>query len=201
MFADPVILAVKAASPWRTLEDFVAAVRKDPARIPYSSPGYLGTTHLAMEMFLHAAGLKMVHVPYQGGSPAFAAFLADQVPVVPTLESIAKGQIDAGNIRVLAQWGTERLPSFADVPTLQQAGYADVIYILWAGVFAPRKTPERAIDVLRDAIRTFMQDRTVVERFEKAGSLVSYLDAPEFAKFLAGDTERLLGVVRKIGLS
>ena len=83
-----------------------------------------------LEMFLNAAQLKMIHVPYQGGGPAFNALLSDQVPVVPTLESIGKGQLDAGNIRVLAQWGTERLASFPHAPTLQEAGYPDVIYIL-----------------------------------------------------------------------
>src|ERR1043166_4824101 len=62
MFADPVILAVKASSPWRTLADFIAAVKSRPAEISYSSPGFLGTSHLAMEMFLRAADLKMVHV-------------------------------------------------------------------------------------------------------------------------------------------
>jgi tripartite-type tricarboxylate transporter receptor subunit TctC len=76
MFADPVLLAVKKSSPWKTLEDFVTAVRTNPGQIPYGTSGYLGTVHLAMEMFLTAAGLKMVHVPYQGGGPSFAAFLA-----------------------------------------------------------------------------------------------------------------------------
>jgi tripartite-type tricarboxylate transporter receptor subunit TctC len=201
MFADPMILAVKSSSPWASLGDFVAAVRQNPSKIPYSSSGYLGTAHLAMEMFLHAAGLKMVHVPYQGGGPSFAALVADQVPVVPTLESVAKGQIDAGNIRILAQWGTERLTSFPDAPTLQQAGYPGVVYILWAGVFAPRKTPDQAIRILRDAIRLFMQDTSVVERFTRSGSLVSYMDAPEFSGFLKSDTDRLLKVVHEIGLS
>jgi len=201
MFADPTILAVKSSAPWRTLEEFIAAVQAKPGQISYASSGYLGTAHLAMEMFLNAAGLKMVHVPYQGGGPAFAAFVGDQVPVIPTLESIAKGQIDAGNIRVLAQWGTERLPSFPNVPTLQEAGYPDVVYILWAGVFAPRRTPEHVVKVLRDAIRPFMQDEAVVQRFIAAGSQVSYLDGPEFAQFLQGDTDRLVKLVRKIGLS
>jgi tripartite-type tricarboxylate transporter receptor subunit TctC len=201
MFADPVILAVKTSSPWRTLQDFMSAVKSRPGEIAYSSPGFLGTAHLAMEMFLKAAALKMVHVPYQGGGPAFAALISDQVPCVPTLESIAKGQLEAGNIRVLAQWGTERLPSFKDVPTLQEAGYPDVVYILWAGVFAPKKTPGHVVKILRDAIRPFMQDPAVVKRFVAAGSQVSYLDAPEFEQFLQGDTERLLKVVRKIGLS
>jgi tripartite-type tricarboxylate transporter receptor subunit TctC len=201
MFADPIILAVKKSSPWNSFEDFIAAVKKAPAQIPYGSSGHLGTVHLAMEMFLNAAALKMIHVPYQGGGPAFNALLSDQVPVVPTLESIAKGQIDAGNIRILAQWGTQRLPSFPHAPTLQEAGYPEVIYILWTGVFAPRKTPAHVTRILRDAIRPFMADATVVDRFVKAGSQVSYMDGPEFAQFLQSDTDRLLKVVRKIGLA
>jgi tripartite-type tricarboxylate transporter receptor subunit TctC len=201
MFADPVLLTVKKSSPWKTLDDFIAAVRSNPGQIPYGTSGYLGTVHLAMEMFLKAADLKMVHVPYQGGGPAFAAFLADQIPVIPTLESIGKGQFDAGNLRVLAQWGTERLPNFSDAPTFQQAGYPEVVYILWTGVFAPRNTPEQVTRILRDTIRPFMQDKAVVDRLMAAGSQVSYLDGPDFARFLEGDTERLVKIVRKIGLS
>ncbi len=201
MFADPMILAVKKSSSWTSLEEFIAAVKNSPGQIPYGSSGHLGTVHLAMEMFLNAAGLKMVHVPYQGGGPALSALLSDQVPVLPTLESIAKGHIETGNLRILAQWGTQRLPSFPNAPTLQEAGYPDVIYILWAGVFAPRKTPAHVTLTLRDAIRTFMQDKAVVERFSKAGSQVSYMDSPEFAQFLKSDTDRLLKVVRNIGLS
>jgi tripartite-type tricarboxylate transporter receptor subunit TctC len=123
------------------------------------------------------------------------------VPIVPTLVSTAKGQIDAGNIRVLAQWGTERLPSLPHVPTFQEAGYPDVVYILWTGVFAPRKTPAQVAGILRNAIRSFMHNKNVVERLEQAGSQVSYLDGPEFDTFLQADTDRLLKVVRKIGLS
>jgi tripartite-type tricarboxylate transporter receptor subunit TctC len=201
MFADPTLLAVKKSSSWSSLEDFIGAVKNSPGQIPYGTSGHLGTVHLAMEMFLHAAALKMVHVPYQGGGPAFNALLSDQVPVVPTLESTAKGQIDAGNIRILAQWGTQRLSSFPDAPTLQEAGYPEVIYILWTGVFAPRKTPAHVTRILRDAIRSFMQDKAVVDRFVKAGSQVSYMDGPDFAHFLESDTDRLLKVVRKIGLS
>src|SRR3954469_22292128 len=201
MFADPPLLTVKKSSPWKTLDDFVKDVRNNPGKIAYGTSGYLGTVHLAMEMFLNAAGLKMVHVPYQGGGPSFSALLSDQVPVVPSMESIGKGQFDAGNMRVLAQWGTERFPNFPDSPTFQEAGYRDVVYILWTGVFAPKKTPEPVTSILRDTIRAFMQEKAVVERFVTAGSQVSYLDGPDFARFLEADTERLLKVVRKIGLS
>src|SRR5262249_41275970 len=93
-FARPPILAVRNSSPWNSFEDFIAAVKANPGQIPYGTSGHLGTVHLAMEMFLNAARLKMVHVPYQGGGPSFNALLSGQVPVVPTLESTAKGQID-----------------------------------------------------------------------------------------------------------
>jgi len=201
MFADPPLLTVKKSSPWKTFDDFVAAVKSNPGQIPYGTSGYLGTVHLAMEMFLKAAGLKMTHVPYQGGGPSFTALLSDQVPVVPTLESIGKGQFDAGNLRVLAQWGTERLSNFADAPTFQEAGYPEVVYILWTGVFAPKKTPEHVTRILRDTIRPFMQNKAVIERFQNAGSQVSYMDGPDFARFLEADTDRLVKIVRKIGLS
>jgi tripartite-type tricarboxylate transporter receptor subunit TctC len=201
LLADPTILAVNKSAPWSSLDELIADVRSKPGQIPYGTSGHLGTVHLAMEMFLAAAQLKMVHVPYQGGGPSFSALLSGQVPIVPTLVSTAKGQIDAGNIRVLAQWGTERLPGLPQVPTFQEAGYPDVVYILWTGVFAPRKTPAHVVTILRDAIRSFMHNKTIVERLEQAGSQVAYLDGPEFEIFLQGDTDRLLKIVRKIGLS
>jgi len=201
LLADPTILAVNKSAPWSSLDELITDVRSKPGQIPYGTSGHLGTVHLAMEMFLAAAELKMVHVPYQGGGPSFSALLSGQVPIVPTLVSTAKGQIDAGNIRVLAQWGTERLPSLPQVPTFQEAGYHDVVYILWTGVFAPRKTPAHVVTILRDAIRSFMHNKTIVERLEQAGSQVAYLDGPEFEIFLQGDTDRLLKIVRKIGLS
>ena len=200
MFADPPILAVKKSSPWNTLQDFITAVRNNPGQIPYGTSGYLGTVHLAMEMFLNAAGLKMVHVPYQGGGPAFAALLSDQVPVVPTLESIGKGSSMPG---ISACWrnGAPSGSQFSERADaagsrLSRRGLHPV-----DRVFAPKKTPEHVTRTLRDTIRPFMQDKAVVARFLTAGSQVSYLDGPEFARFLEGDTDRLVKIVRKIGLS
>jgi tripartite-type tricarboxylate transporter receptor subunit TctC len=201
IFADVPVLAVKKSAKWKNLQELLADVKKNPGEIPYGTSGQYGTVHLAMEMFLTSAGLKMLHVPYQGGGPSFNALLSDQVPVVPTLESIGKGHFDSGDVRALAQWGTERISAFPEVPTFQEAGYPDVIYYLWAGLFAPRRTPEHVQRILRDAMRTFMQNKEVLDRFSKAGSNPGYLDGPEFARFLDADSERLVKVTRKIGLT
>jgi tripartite-type tricarboxylate transporter receptor subunit TctC len=201
VFADPPLLTVKKDARWKNLEELLDEVRKNPGKIPYGTSGKFGTVHLAMEMFLHAAGLKMLHVPYQGGAPAFNALLSDQVPVIPTLESIGKGHFETGAIRALAQWGTQRLANFSNVPTFQEAGYKDVIYILWAGMFTPRGTPENVQRVLRDAMREFMHNPEILQRFRTAGSNPGYLDGPEFAKFLEGDSARLVRVTRQVNLS
>ncbi|MCC7348299.1 MAG: tripartite tricarboxylate transporter substrate binding protein [Variibacter sp.] len=201
MFADAPFLAVKKDAKWKNFKEFADDVKANPGTIPYGTSGQFGTVHLAMEMFLHAAGLKMLHVPYQGGGPAANALLSDQVPVIPTLESIVKGQLDAGQLRVLAQFGNERLSAFPDVPTLQEFGYKDVIYILWTGVFAPAKTPANVMQVLRATLKEFMGREDLVGKYKQSGTQIGYLDGPDFAKFLEADTERLLGVTRKIGLS
>jgi tripartite-type tricarboxylate transporter receptor subunit TctC len=143
----------------------------------------------------------MLHVPYQGGAPAFNALLSNQVPVVPTLESIAKGHLQSGDVRVLAHWGTQPQASFPDAPALKDVGYPDVEYLLWAGLFAPRGTPEPVVKILRDAVRPYMQEKQNLQRFITAGSQPAYLDGPEFAKFLETDNARLVKVTKLIGLS
>ena len=201
MFADPAFLAVKKEAKWKDIGELIDDVKSNPGKIPYGSSGVFGTVHLAMEMFLNAAGLQMLHVPYQGGAPAVNALLSDQVPIIPTVESNIKGQLDAGNLRALVQLGDKRLPSLQDVPTAQEVGFKDVLYILWTGVFAPVKTPQQAQRVLRAAIKEFMTRPDVLERFQKGGTQVGYMDGPEFAKFLEADSARLIAVTQKIRLS
>ena len=79
MTADPTVLVVRADSPYKTVQDFVAAAKANPGKINYSSSGVYGTLHVAMEMFASAAGIKLFHVPYQGGGPAVTALLGGQV--------------------------------------------------------------------------------------------------------------------------
>lgn len=201
LLADPPFLCVMKDAKWRNFQEFMADVKANPGKIPYGTSGVFGTVHLAMEMFLHAAGLEMLHIPYQGGGPATNALLSGQVPLIPTVESNVKGQLDAGKLRVLAQFGDKRLPTFPDVPTFQELGYKDVLYILWTGVFAPVKTPKNAQEVLRAGIKDFMARQDVLDRFKQGGSQIGYLDGPEFAKFLEDDNARLVGVARKIKLS
>ncbi len=196
--ADPTLLVVPGDSPYRTLQDVVDAARQRPGAIPYASSGNYGTYHIATEMFTTAAGIKMSHVPYNGGGPALRAILAKEVELGLLGPSVAAGNIAAGKLRALATWSAARLAQLPDVPTLKELGY-DVEYYIWSGVFAPAGTPAPVVARLRDALKQAITGEAVSGALASAGSPVAYLDAPAFGAFFEADAARLGAVVRRIG--
>ena len=199
VLADPTLLAVPADSPWKTLAEFVAAAKAAPGTIPYASSGSYGTLHVAMEMFAASAGIKLVHVAYRGAGPALNDLLSGQVKALASAPGVLKQQVEAGKLRVLANWGAERVPSFPDLPTFMELGYKDVEFYIWAGLFVPTELPEPLTAQLRQAMGEAMRDPDVRKVFANAGSPPAYLDAPDFAKFVDGDSARLIAAVKKIG--
>ena len=196
--ADPTVLVVRADSPYKTVKDFVEAAKARPGKINYSSSGVYGTLHVAMEMFANAAGVQLFHVPYGGGGPAITALLGGQVEASAQGPAAAIGQIRAGKMRALAGWGTERLKLLPDLPTFKELGY-DVEFYIWSGVFAPAATPAPVVSRLREAVKAAATSEDFRNAMEKVSTPVSYLDAPEFAKYWERDARRLAVAVEKIG--
>jgi tripartite-type tricarboxylate transporter receptor subunit TctC len=199
VLADPTLLAVPAAAPWKTLQEFVDDAKRRPGQIPYGSSGPYGTLHVAMEMFATSAGIKLLHVPYRGAGPAVTGLLAGQIQALASAPGVLKPHVDGGGMRVLANWGAQRIPSFPDLPTFKELGYLDVEFYIWAGLFGPKGLPEPVVTRLREAMKQAMADPEVTKTFENAGSPPAYQDAPEFAKFVEADSARLIAAVRKIG--
>jgi len=197
--SDPTVLVVAADGPYKTIQEFIASARAYPGQMNYSSSGVYGTLHVAMEMFASAAGIKLFHVPYQGGGPAVAALLGGQVHALASGPAAAVGQIKGGKMRALAGWGDKRLPMMPDLPTFKELGYKDVEFYIWSGVFAPAATPAPVIAKLRAAVRAAVNDPQFRGAMDKVSTPISYLDAPEFAQFLAKDAARLKVAVEKIG--
>ncbi len=199
ILADPTLFAVPASAPWQSIQDFVEDAKKRPGQITYGSSGPYGTLHVAMEMFAISAGIKLLHVPFRGAAPALTALLSGTVQALASAPSVLKQQVQAGNLRILANWGAKRIDSFPDVPTFKELGYNDVEFYIWAGIFTPKGVPEAITVRLRDAVREVAKSPDVVKTFEAAGSPLAYQDAPEFAKFVEGDSARLIAAVKKIG--
>jgi tripartite-type tricarboxylate transporter receptor subunit TctC len=196
--ADPTVLVVRADSPYKTLKDFVDAAKANPGKINYSSSGVYGTLHVAMEIFANAAGIKLFHVPYQGGGPAVTALLGGQVEASAQGPAAAIGQIKGGKMRALASWSTERLKLLPDIPTFKELGY-DAEFYIWSGMFVPVATPAPIVNKLREAVREAATSGEFKSAMEKVQTPVSYLDAPEFQKYWDRDAARLKVALEKIG--
>lgn len=199
VLADPTLLAVPAKAPWKTVADLVAAAKANPNSIAYGSSGPYGTLHVAMEMFCASAGIRMNNVNYRGAGPALNDLVAGQIQAMASAPGTLKQHVAEGNLRVLACWGAERVPSFPDLPTFKELGYADVEFYIWAGLFVPAGVSEVVFERVRAAMRDVMRAPEVLAVFEKAGSPPAYLDTPDFVRFVESDSARLVAAVQKIG--
>ncbi|MBI1726274.1 MAG: tripartite tricarboxylate transporter substrate binding protein [Candidatus Rokubacteria bacterium] len=194
--ADPPILVVNG--PWKTLKELVDDAKRRPGEITFASSGLYGASHLPLEMFLQAAGLKMRHLPTTGGGPATMAVLGGHALLWASPPALAAPHIAAGKMRALATWGAARLAAFPDVPTLRELG-CDVEYYIWTGLFAPRAIPAGVLQTLRDATRRAVQDDEFKAAMDKAKTPIAYQDADEFKAFWDVDAKRIASVIQFIG--
>lgn len=196
--ADPPVIAVGSAHPWKSLKELVADAKSRPDDIVYSHSGLYGPSHLPMEMFLQAAGLKMRGLPAVGGGPTMTLVLGGSAAMWASPPAMAVPQVAGGKMRTLASFGAKRHPAFPDVPTLKELGY-DVEFYVWAGMFAPAGTPKPILDKLQETVRKAAASSTYQNALEKMKTPSAYLDGAEFQGFLDKDSARLREAVKKIG--
>jgi tripartite-type tricarboxylate transporter receptor subunit TctC len=196
--SDPMVVLVRADSPWKTLADLVAAAKDKPGSINYSSSGNFGPIHLSVEMLAHQAGIRLTQVPFNGGGPSMLALLAGNVEMTTAAPAVALAQIQSGKLRPLATSGAKRLSMLPDVPTYREAGF-DAEYSIWAGLYAPAGTPRPVVQALRETLQKAARSPAFTGGMARQSIIQDYRDAPEFAKFAEEDRVRMTRVVRAIG--
>jgi tripartite-type tricarboxylate transporter receptor subunit TctC len=196
--ADPTVLVVRADSPWKNVDEFIAAMRARPGGYSYSSSGNYGTMHVPMEMLKNSAHFHILHVPYTGAGPAVMALLSGQVDAVSTGPASVLQHIKSGKVRALAHWGNAPLATLPEVPSLKEAGYP-VEFAQWSGLFVPAATPDAIVTRLRNAARAAAAHAAVRQTIAGAGSPVLYVDAPEFQSYINDDAKKMKEAVQKIG--
>jgi tripartite-type tricarboxylate transporter receptor subunit TctC len=196
--ADPTVLVVRADSPWQTLGEFLADLKKSPGKYNYGSSGNYGTMHVPMEMLKGRAGFSMVHIPYTGAGPAVLALLGGQVDALSTGPASVVAHIRSGRLRALAHWGDKPLLALPEVPSLKASGQP-VQFAQWSALFVPAATPEPIVQRLRAVARKVAADPAVVQTIARAGSPIEYLDAPDFQAYWDADAKTMVEAVRRIG--
>jgi tripartite-type tricarboxylate transporter receptor subunit TctC len=191
-------IAVVPASPFRTLKDMVAAAKANPGKITYAHSGVGGATHVGMEEFALAAGVKLNAIAYKGGAPALQDTLGGQVDMLVDSSSWAT-YVEAGKLRLLATWGAQRTPRFKDTPTLKELGY-NVVVDAPNGIGAPRGLDPAVEKKLRDALRFAVMSEEFKQVADRIDAPVMYLDGPDYRKYVGQMYEHETQLIQRLNL-
>jgi tripartite-type tricarboxylate transporter receptor subunit TctC len=196
----PNVLLVTPEIPVKTVAEFVAYAKSRSEPLAYGSSGIGGTGHLAMEQLKQMTGMKMTHIPYNGGGPALQALLSHQVSAMINNEAQSVAQIKAGRVRALAVTAAERSPTLPDVPTIAESGYPNFDARAWFGVLVPAHTPPAIVDKLSRTINAVVKTPKVSEAFAAQGVEIAGDTPEEFASIVRDDVQRWNKVIEAAGI-
>ena len=197
----PSILVGLPALPANTVGELVALAKSKPGDLNFASPGSSTLNRLEMELFIKAAGLKMVHVPYKGGAgPAVTGLLGGETQLMFVTLSSAINFVKAGRLKAFAVTSPKRIEALPQVPTMVEAGYPDVVTSSWQGVFVPAGTPRAVVAKLHEALVRVLAMPEVKERFATGGVTAAASKTPEdFAAYVTAESERWGKVAKESG--
>ena len=197
MAATPNVIAANPKLSFNDYKGMLAAIKKDPGKYSYASPGNGSIHHLMMEMFQLATQTEVVHVPYRGSGPALNDAVAGQVPLIFDNLPSALPFIKEKRLTALVIAAPQRVPSMPDVPTFKEVGLEQVNRMAYYGIVGPKGLPKPIVDKINAATRKVMQDPAIRKRIEETGSIVM-ADTPEaFAKQMREELAVYKDVVTK----
>jgi tripartite-type tricarboxylate transporter receptor subunit TctC len=192
----PMLVVVHPKVEAKTLQEFVALARTQPGKLNFGSPGIGTTGHLGLAMFMHAAGIKIAHVPYRGAAPAVTDLLGGQIDGVVDNPPTVLPHIAAGKLRALAVAARERLALIPDVPTAAEGGVANYEASSWFGIAAPAGTPPEVVARLHKEIAAAVRGPVLQERFAKAGARLVGNSPSEFAAQIRAERTKWGEIIR-----
>jgi len=195
----PMVLVVKDRQKYPTVAALVAAARAAPGSVTYASSGDGSPQHLAGLMFETRTQTKLLHVPYRGGALAINDTIGGQVDVMFAVLPEAVPHVQTGRLVALGVMSPKRSPTMPQVPTMAEAGIADLSLSAWMGFLAPAKTPRPIIDQLhRATVAAF--DADVRTKLAESGMEVATSTPEELQQLIANDIKLHAELVKAAGL-
>jgi tripartite-type tricarboxylate transporter receptor subunit TctC len=166
----PSTLVVHPSFGVNSVAELIAKAKADPGKFNFASSGTSTVSHLAAELFVHMAAIKMTHIPYKGTGPAMTDVLGGHVPMIFVPVPVAHGNVKGGMLRALAVTSTKRSSVLPDVPTMAEAGLPGYEAVARYGIVAPAGTPRPIIDRLNRELRAALASEEVRKRLETDGA-------------------------------
>ena len=165
----PLLASIHPSVPARTLRDLIALAKARPGQIVYGSAGQGTIVHLANALFLHGAGIQMVHVPYKGGAPALTDLMAGQISLVFATPQTGLPQVKAGRIRALAVTTVTRIAAEPSIPTIAEAGVPGYDVSNWHGLIGPKGLPRAVVERVNSEVNKIVRSKEMEERLRADG--------------------------------
>jgi len=192
----PLVLVVNPNSPYKSVQDIVAAAKAKPGVLTFSSGGIGGSHQLSAELFEQNAGIQMIHVPYKSGSAALTDLMGGNVDLMFEQMYSAVPSIKADKIRPLAITSKKRSPLLPNVPSFVELGYPKVEVLNWQGLIAPKGTPKAIIDKLNAAANEALKDPQLRELMLSQGNEIGGGSPAEFASLIKAESAKWSAVVK-----
>lgn len=193
----PNVIVVRKASPYNSLEDIIAAARKNPGKLSASSAGIGTAGHLNVELLNAEAKIEVIFIPVKSGAEITTQLLGGHLDFSPDGLPSAMPLIKSGDLKPLAITTTKRFPGLPDVPTIVEKGYPRAALGVWCGLFVPKGTPKIVGEKLIKAVKKAVENPTVIKNYEKAGIMVDYAEGQEFIKFMDEERKVLKDIITK----
>jgi tripartite-type tricarboxylate transporter receptor subunit TctC len=191
-------LVVHKDVPANTLAEFIAWAKAQGDKLSFASYGAGTPSHFLGEMLNRAAGLKMVHVPYRGSTPARQDVMGGAVPVYFDTIGGAQQLLPSGRVKVLATSGDKRSPLMPNLPCFVESGYKDVVATAWFAYYAPLKTPQPIVDKLRAEFTRAINSREVRQQLLQNGMYPVGDNSEALLKTMREDTARWAGIMKAV---
>ena len=193
----PVVLVVRADSPFKTLADFIKAAKDKPGSMSVAQAGSGTVGHLAGEMLARRAGINVLQVPYKGAGPAMTDLLGGQVAGYFGSAPSVMSQLQPGKIRALCVTSTKRLPTLANVPTVAEQGYPGFDAVTWLGIVGPAGMPADVVARINQETLKILDRADVKERLAFEGSVQTPGTPQQFAQLIQKEIDKWGALVRE----
>ena len=186
----PIVLTAAPKTPVTTYKEFVELIRTRNGQVSIASAGNGSSNHLAIELWMRQANLKLIHIPYKGSGPAITDLLGSQVDSMMDQLTASIGHIRDGRLKALAVTSKTRSPLLPNVPTLAELGVTGFDVSTWTGIFGPAGLPPAVVARLHSALRKAMSVEAVRERYRSMGVELMDMGQPEFIAYVRADYEK-----------
>jgi tripartite-type tricarboxylate transporter receptor subunit TctC len=192
-----IVLTAAPKTPVSSFQEFLSLAKAKPGALSIASAGSGSSNHLAIELLMRMADLKLLHVPYKGSGPAITDLLGSQVESMMDQLTASIGHIREGRIKPLAITSRSRSPLLPNVPTLEELGVKGYEASTFTGLFAPAATPQPVLGKLSASLKKALANDTVRERYHGMGVEIIDASQAEFAAYVRADFEKWRRVARE----